>query len=211
MPSEKINISNKLDNDTTHLFCKQHKITPKILKQAKEKNMKVLLIEEKLFSMSKDNALRKFNIISENTYYGDLVHSTVFSGRKIKILIADDNKINIMLLKSMLEAEFVDITSVLDGRETLETLKMVHEKNKPFDIVFLDEHMPTLSGTEVMKGFRDFEKVQKLQAIFAISITGDPELNEREKGLYDLFVRKPFNKEKVISAIKVYIKSDKNF
>ena len=209
MPTEKITITNKLDNDTTHLFCTQHKITPKVLKQAKEKNMKILLIEEKLFSMSKDNFYSTFDIVSENTYYGDLIHSTVFSGSKTKILIADDNKINIMLLESMLETEFVDITSVLDGEKTLETLKMAHENNNPFDIVFLDKHMPILSGTEVMNEFRDFEKVQKLQPIFAISITGDPHLSAGEKDLYDLLVNKPFNKDKVRDAIRLSIASDK--
>ena len=203
IPSEKIVISDTLDSDTTYLFCMQHKITPKILEQAKAKKMKVLLIEEKLFSMSKDDSLNGFDMISENTYYGDLVHSTVFSGRKVKILIADDNKINIMLLEAMLETEFVDITSVADGKQTLETLKIAHKENNPFDIVFLDKHMPILPGFEVIKSFRDFEKVQKLQPIYAISITGDPDLSSEEKGLYDLHINKPFNKTQVRDAIVI--------
>jgi CheY-like chemotaxis protein len=65
----------------------------------------------------------------------------------------------------------------------------------------MDENMPILNGSEVLKSFRKFELEHNLKPIFAISITGDPELGEVEKNLYDLMVRKPFNKQKVREAI----------
>ncbi|RLA74953.1 MAG: hypothetical protein DRG30_04870 [Epsilonproteobacteria bacterium] len=203
MPPEKIIISSAIPKDTTHLFCFQHKISQEILDFTIQKSIELLLIEETLFSLAKDKKTAILNIISENTYYGDLIYSTVFSEKKTKILISDDSKINILLLESMLGTEYVDLTSVMDGAIALETLTSAHQNHDPFDIVFLDKHIPTLSGTEVIQNFRDFEKLKKLQPIFAISITGDPNLSSVEKDFYDLIVQKPFNKQNVKEAIMI--------
>ncbi len=205
MPSEKIFISDEMNEKTTHLFCFQHKITANLLEKCVKRQIETVLVEEELFSLSK--AYQKFNIISENTYYGDTVHSSVFSGAKTKILIADDNKINIMLLESMLESEYVEIVSTLDGAEALKLLKNAHEEKNPFDIIFLDKHMPVVTGSKVIHEFRDFEVKNSLKPIFAISITGDPDLKDEEKDIYDLLVNKPFNKQKVREAVKLYKKS----
>lgn len=200
MPSEKIFIEKELNKKTTHLFCFQHKITSELLEYCKKKNIKTALVEEKIYSLSKK--FKNIDIMSEKTYYGDAVHSLVFAEAKTKILIAEDNKINIMLLESMLEAEYVDITAALDGTEALELLKYAHNENNSFNIVLLDKHMPSMSGSEILQKFREFEKENDLKPIFAVSITGDPTLDAKEKSLYNLLLSKPFSKEKVREIIK---------
>ena len=203
MPSEKITVSDTLENGTTHLFCFQHKFSSDILYLAKQRKMNLIIVEEDLFSLNKDPNFSQLNIISKNTYYGDIVHSSIFSGKKIKILISDDNKINIMLLKAILETEYCDITTTVNGEETLEALKDACYKNDPFDIVFLDRNMPIMSGSEVMRYFRKFEQELKTKPLFGISITGYPDMNSEEKSLYDLFVNKPFRKQNVIEAMNL--------
>jgi len=203
MPEERITISDTLPDKTTHLFCFQHKFTQELLSTVKNRNIKLLIIEESLFSFSKDSTLSKYSIISENSYYGDLVHNTVFSANKKRILIADDNKINLMLLKSMLETEYVDTVTISDGLEALHYLKKSHENGEAFDAIFMDKNMPSLSGSEVIQRFREYEKIKGGSPIFAISITGDPNLNAEEKALYDLFVKKPFNTESVREAVNL--------
>jgi len=165
--------------------------------------MNLIIVEEDLFSLNKDPNFSQLNIISKNTYYGDMVHSSIFSGKKIKILISDDNKINIMLLKAILETEYCDITTTVNGEETLEALKDACYKNDPFDIVFLDRNMPIMSGSEVMRYFRKFEQELKTKPLFGISITGYPDMDFEEKSLYDLFVNKPFRKQNVIEAMNL--------
>jgi len=202
MSKENIEITDTLPLDTTHLYCFQHKLSPEILRITKERNMKILIIEESLFSLSKNKSLSQYNIISENTYYGDLVHSTTFSEKKKKILIADDNKINITLLKSILETEFVELFTTLDGLETLNLLKEAYDNNSPFDAIFIDKHMPSISGSDVIHNYRGYESSRKTtDPLFAISITGDPNMDKEEKKLYNLIVQKPFNTEAVRAAI----------
>jgi len=202
MPETHIDISDTLSTDTTHLFCFQHKLSSDIIETAKKQHIELLVVEESLFSLKTDESEEAYSIISENTYYGDTVHSTVFSEKKKKILIADDNKINIMLLKSMLETEFVETHSTADGRETLDLLKEAYESGMPFDIIFIDKHMPSISGSKVIEEYRAYEKSKNASPAFVISITGDPNLSNEEKALYDFFVTKPFNTESVRSAIK---------
>ena len=203
MPSERITVSDTVGYDTTHLFCFQHKLSSDILSLSKQKQIKLIIVEEDLFSLNKDPNFSQLNIMSQNTYYGDMVHNSIFSGEKIKILIADDNKINTMLLKAMLETEYCDISIAMNGEETLKVLKGACYENDPFDIVFLDRNMPIMSGSEVMRDFREFEQEIKTKPLFGISITGDPGMDSEEKSLYNLFVNKPFKKQDVIEAINL--------
>jgi len=202
MPESHIHITDTVSKETTHLFCFQHKLSPELIETTKKQHIELLVVEESLFSLNEDQSMDTYNIISENTYYGDLVHSTVFSGKRKKILIADDNKINLMLLKSMLETEFVEMHTTSDGLETLDVLKDAYENSIPFDIIFIDKHMPSISGSKVIEEYRKYEKSKKASPSFVISITGDPNLSATEKELYDHFVTKPFNTESVRAAIK---------
>lgn len=204
MPSEKITITDdSIGNDTTHLFCFQHKFSSELLENTVRNNIELIIVEEELFSLSNNPQFSDLTIMSKNTYYGDIVHSSVFSGKKIKVLISDDNKINIMLLKSILETEYCDISSAIDGEETLEALKSACHEKDPFDIVFLDKNMPLMSGTEVIRLFRDFEQEVCIKPLFSVSITGDPVTSSEEMELYDLFINKPFKKQDVREAVRL--------
>jgi len=202
MPSEKIVITNTYDSDATHLFCFQHKLTSDVLESATLNNMKILIIEEDLFSLNKDNTYANYNIASENTYYGDKVHSTVCSGKKTKILLVDDSKINIVLLRAMLETEYCEIFDTTDGLSAYDLIKDAYLKQEPFDVAFMDEHMPHMSGSEIMENVRKIEKKQSLKKLFAVSITGDPSIDSTKNGYYDLQVNKPFKKLDVKNALK---------
>lgn len=203
MSEENIKITGNLSTDTTHLYCFQHKLSPEILKIAKDRNMEILIIEESLFSLSKNKNLASYSIVSKNTYYGDLIHSTAFSKNKKKVLIVDDNKINITLLKSILETEFVEISTATDGLEALNLLKEALKNNTPYHAVFIDKHLPSISGSLVLQNYRNFESARDIEVpIFAISITGDPHVNEEEKKLYNLMVKKPFKAANMRTAIK---------
>ena len=203
MSEENIKVTGNLPPGTTHLYCFQHKLSSEILKEAKEKQIEILIVEELLFSLTKNKNLSSYNIISENTYYGDLVHSTAFSKNKKKVLIVDDNKINITLLKSILETEFVEIDTTTDGLEALNLLKEALGDNHPYHAIFIDKHMPSISGSEVLENYRSLESTRGTKVpLFAVSITGDPHVGEEEKKLYNLMIKKPFRAANMRAAIK---------
>jgi len=202
IPQENVIISETLDPDTTHLFCFQHKLSADVLELADIENMKIVLIEEDLFSLNKNSEYSSYNIISENTYYGDKIHSAIYSGKKAKILLADDSKINIVLLKAMLETEYCDIVDTTDGKEAYRMIKEAHVKHEPFDVAFVDEHMPNMTGSQMMEKLRKLENKENLKPIFSITITGDPSFDNNQHKLYDLQVTKPFKSSDVKTAFR---------
>ncbi|KIM07227.1 MAG: hypothetical protein KU38_10865 [Sulfurovum sp. FS08-3] len=198
---ENIAISQSITPKTTHLFCFEHKLSEEIVKECKERNIKLVAIEEQLFSITKNPKYKNLKVISENSYYGDVLYSAVSSQRKPRIFIADDNKINVMLLKTILESEYCTIEYALDGQDALNTLIKGLKTSRPFDAVFIDKHMPSLSGIEVIEQYKEQEaKYKQIRPLKVISITGDPSISNEEKRLYDLIVSKPFSKSEIREA-----------
>jgi signal transduction histidine kinase/CheY-like chemotaxis protein len=203
MPEDKIVISNVIEKDTTHVICFEEKITSEILEAASLEKFKLLLIEQKLFSLLNKKEVNNFQVTSKNTYNGDAIYSTVFSGKKLKVLIVDDNKINVILLESMLSGEYLDISTSLKGEDALKLLVDSAKEGEVFDIIYLDKHMLGMSGIELLRSYRKYEAEYALKPILAVSISGDPEVTEEENKLFDVFVHKPFNKDSVREVIEL--------
>ena len=204
MPEEKIVIANTHDENATHVICFEEKITEEIIALGNSNKIKLLLVEQVLFSLLKQKEISTLPITSKNVYNADAIYSTVYSGHKTKVLIVDDNKINISLLEAMLETSYVDVTICEDAKEALKILKKASKNNSSYDIIYLDKHMPVISGTEMLTEFRAYEKKHDLKPIYAVSISGDPEVSEEEKEIMDAFVTKPFKKEEVRKVIQSF-------
>ena len=65
---------------------------------------------------------------------------------KAKALIVDDNEMNLEVIMELMTDTKIQITPVLSGKECIEMLK-----KKSFDIIFLDQMMPEMSGIETLK------------------------------------------------------------
>ncbi|KIM13349.1 MAG: hypothetical protein KU38_01470 [Sulfurovum sp. FS08-3] len=127
--------------------------------------------------------------------------------RRFNLLIADDLKINVQILKSMLLVDGVvnEIKLAYDGLEAIEVLQNHEDSSDPIHVVFLDHHMPGKSGSEIATQL----KSQKSDGeIIIVSITNDKEILENNKEIYDYHLPKPFTKDNV-AKIMDKIKSEK--
>jgi len=185
-----------LSENMTHLVCFQHQLNAEILAAAKKRNLPLLVIEEQFLSLPgmQENG---FTVISQYGYYAHTLHEFLKEAEPMRILIADDDRINIELLKAILGESFCHIDTAMDGEETLEMLEQAVKENNPYALIFLDKHMPLISGSEVMKRFRSYEKRKGSKPIFAVSISGDANSSKPEDDLFDRFVGKPFNKKSI--------------
>lgn len=114
-----------------------------------------------------------------------------------KILIVDDNKVNIELLRAQLRPYNYATDTALDGEEALAKIF-----KDPPDIVLLDLMMPKISGYEVCKAIKQNKATQFLPVII---ITALQELDDKLKAIElgaDDFLVKPFNKLELITRIK---------
>ena len=118
-----------------------------------------------------------------------------------KVLVVDDNKLNIKVATRLLEAYKLNITSVLSGEETLELLK----KDNSFDIILLDDMMPKMSGTETLTHIKnDNLYTGPIVALTANALTGMKE-KYIEAG-FDDYLAKPIEKAELDRVLKRYLK-----
>ncbi|MBT2762891.1 PAS domain S-box protein [Paenibacillus sp. ISL-20] len=131
-----------------------------------------------------------------NKQENEAVHENHSLGNDLKILIAEDNEVNQLVLKKMIEKLGYNSTTVQNGLEAVEAFGRYS-----YDIVFMDIQMPFMDGTEAVRVIKESapsEKEPYIVAVTAHAIKGD-----REKYLgmgMDEYVSKPVSM-KVISAI----------
>jgi adenylate cyclase len=116
--------------------------------------------------------------------------------RNGKILIVDDQEVNVLLLERTLRgAGYVSITSTMDPGEVRE----LHLKNR-YDLILLDLQMPGMDGFQVMESLKEVETVGYLP-VLVITAQPDHMMRALKAGAKD-FVSKPFDLAEVL--VRVY-------
>ncbi len=114
---------------------------------------------------------------------------------KKKILVVDDNKINVKVaIKALQDFDFV-IDEAYSGKECLEKTKRT-----TYDLILMDIMMPSMSGEETMINLRKDKKFNTP----VIAVTADVEAGSEEKYLKEGFISyiaKPFTKEQIKEKI----------
>ena len=120
---------------------------------------------------------------------------------KKKILLVDDNKLNIKVACKLLEPYKADITTLLSGEETIELLK----KDNNYDLILLDDMMPKLSGTDTFNKIKE----DKLFDGPIVVLTANALTGEKEKYLeigFDDYLAKPIENIELNRVLKKYLK-----
>ena len=139
----------------------------------------------------------KHDIITENNvFYG----MKELSGKSV--LMIDDDRMNLLLGRAILEGFDMKADIIEDGPEAFEMLKKKH-----YDIVLLDIHMRPLSGLEIARYIRNKLKVPGLKIIAATAdiVNADIEMLGRE-GVDEILI-KPYREirlyEKLCSVLNI--------
>ncbi|MCZ6808043.1 MAG: response regulator [Deltaproteobacteria bacterium] len=117
-----------------------------------------------------------------------------------RILLAEDNEMNIVLITDYLEAKGFDVRVARDGVEALEALRT----ERP-DLVLMDMQMPRMDGMETMQRIRADRALRGLPiiALTALAMTGDKE-RILEAGA-DEYVSKPVNMRQLVATMKALL------
>jgi len=107
----------------------------------------------------------------------------------LKILIAEDNIVNIMVLKKILEQWDCDYSIAKNGLEALEMVKA-----GSFDIVLMDIHMPVMDGFEAARHIREIPDIRMSKIkIIALTASSDVDIQQSFSYAYlDDYLTKPF-------------------
>ena len=131
----------------------------------------------------------------------DLNNDEVDYGYK-KILIVDDNKLNIKVAKKALDKFNFDIDECYDGEECLEKVGENH-----YDLILMDIMMPNMSGETALKMLKETSGFDTpVIALTADAISGVEEKYINE-GFKD-YIAKPFNRETIKKKLDSIFKNN---
>ena len=123
------------------------------------------------------------------------------TGRKLRVLVAEDNRTNQMVIGKILERAGHDFKVVANGEEVLDALK-----EQTFDIALLDLHMPVMGGVEAAKLSRFLSPGSPRMPIVALTADATPEARaECEEAGMDACLTKPVDTRKLFDLFDALV------
>jgi signal transduction histidine kinase/CheY-like chemotaxis protein len=116
--------------------------------------------------------------------------------QNLSVLIAEDNKINVLVAKKLLSRWGIKADWAKDGMEAIDKAAA-----KKYDIILMDIHMPEKNGYEATIQIREEKNINNASTIYAL--TADITANmQAEYGKYfDGFLRKPIEIEQLYEVL----------
>ncbi|WP_421856142.1 ATP-binding protein [Oceanicaulis sp.] len=119
-----------------------------------------------------------------------------------RVLLVDDNDINRMVARFMVEPTGADVIEAASGAQALRLFS-----DDPFDLVLLDASMPVMSGEETLKRLRAMNKAGARVPV--IALTAHAGQGERQRFLamgMDDYIPKPIIEDDLIAACERCLK-----
>ena len=127
-------------------------------------------------------------------------NNTGSDGPEKRILLAEDNAINALLTRTLLEAEGHFVETVEDGVLAVEAMK-----SQSYDLIFMDMRMPNMDGLEATRKIRALPNVTKDLPIIALTANAfDDDRNACfDSGMND-FMTKPVSAEELTQMVRTW-------
>jgi CheY-like chemotaxis protein len=126
------------------------------------------------------------------------------AGRGLSVLVAEDNEINALLMRSLLGRLGHHAVITTNGEAALESWQAARSAGTPYDLVLMDIQMPRLDGIETTKRIRSCEAGQPGRQTPILALTANTLVEDRyacfEAGM-DGFLIKPLDREKLAEAL----------
>jgi PAS domain S-box-containing protein len=122
----------------------------------------------------------------------------------IRVLMAEDNRINAEFAKEMLEKLKCTVIAIRNGKEAVEIL----QKDRKFDLIFMDCQMPIMDGFEATRQIREYEEKNKLLNIPIIALTANAMKGDKEMCLQagmDDYISKPVRQRDFANMIRKWL------
>jgi signal transduction histidine kinase/DNA-binding response OmpR family regulator len=124
--------------------------------------------------------------------------------RGLSVLVAEDNEINALLMRSLLTRLGHHAVIATNGEAALESWLAAKSAGAPYDLLLMDIQMPQLDGIETTKRIRSLEAGQPGRRTPILALTANTLVEDRyacfEAGM-DGFLIKPLDREKLADAL----------
>jgi CheY-like chemotaxis protein len=124
--------------------------------------------------------------------------------RGLSVLVAEDNEINALLMRSLLTRLGHRAVITTNGEEALESWLAAESAGCPYDLVLMDIQMPQLDGIEAARRIRTREAAESGRHTPILALTANTLVEDRyacfEAGM-DGFLIKPLDRDKLAEAL----------
>lgn len=127
------------------------------------------------------------------------IEQLTFAGKKI--LVVDDNKVNLKVATRLLKSYKVEVETIDNGFDAIEKIK----NKETYDVILMDDMMPKMSGTETFQKLKEIENFHiPVIALTANAISG---MREKYLGLgFNDYLSKPIEKTELNRILTKFLK-----
>jgi CheY-like chemotaxis protein len=156
------------------------------------------------------NQQRNFNSVKQREFIANVPEDKEFSitslvsFKNARILIVEDNEINLKMLLKVLEHSKMKIKTAKNGREALEILAGLDRDE--LDLILMDINMPVMDGYRATTLIRQDSKWQDLPIVALSALNLEQEIAKMKEVGMDAFLPKPLNLKQLYTVFKMYLK-----
>ncbi|MDO4996748.1 MAG: ATP-binding protein [Bacilli bacterium] len=138
--------------------------------------------------------------INQEEVLREKVINTNVGSEKVKLLVVDDNKLNLRVASKLLSALNFDVSTVNSGIECINKIN----NGETYNLIFMDIMMPEMDGIETMKKLKEMGFSSPIVALTADAMEGS-----REKYLsagFDDYLSKPIDQMTISETLEKFLK-----
>lgn len=129
----------------------------------------------------------------------------VACGLQGRVLLAEDNPVNVLVARAMLEQLGLAVAVAVNGEQAVESFRA-----QPPDVVLMDCHMPGMDGFEATSRIREIESREGGARVPILAVTANALQEDRDRCLaagMDDYLSKPFSAEDLARMLERYLPS----
>jgi len=130
------------------------------------------------------------------------VESAAISVAGMRVLVAEDNEHNQLLIELLLKKQGVDPVLVNNGAEAVENLR-----HNSYDLVFMDLEMPVMGGFDAVAAIREHEKTTTTR-MSIVALSAHPPEEQRDLCIaagMDDYLMKPFDVKALLAILRRFV------
>ena len=114
-----------------------------------------------------------------------------------KVLIVEDNELNLRLFRDLLEAHGAEVRTVRDAREALGAIRSFLPQ-----LVIMDIQLPHISGVELIRLMKAEATLDSILVMAVTAYAGKGDENRVRQAGADAYVSKPISVSRFVSAVE---------
>ncbi len=119
----------------------------------------------------------------------------------MRVLVVEDEPVNLKLLKEILQTEGFDVLYAEDGRQAVE----VARAELP-DLILMDIRMPGMDGFQAVKLLKSDDTTRNIPVVAVTAYAMKEDRERATEAGFDDYLTKPFRYEEVVEKVRRFLK-----